>query len=157
MTHKLFIGAALSALLTTTVHAESSRIGDLMIHNPVARETAPGAKVGAGYLMIKNIGSASDTLIGGSAIFAGKVEIHTMRMENQVMKMQPLEGGLEIPPNTSVKLMPGGNHIMFMRLKNPLKAGEQQQATLEFAKAGKVEVTFDVKSIAQTMKMKHSH
>ncbi len=157
MTHKLLIGAALSVLLTTPSLADSIRIGDLMIHNPVARETAPGAKVGAGYLMIKNVGSQSERLLGGTAGFAGKVEVHTMKMENQVMKMQRLANGLEIPPNTTVKLVPGGNHIMFMRLHEQLKSGDKRKATLNFATAGEVQVTFDVKSIAQTMKLKHSH
>ena len=44
---------------------------------------------------------------------------------------------------------------MFMKLKEPLKEGESRKVTLQFEKAGKVEVEFKVKSIAETMKMQH--
>ena len=77
-------------------------------------------------------------------------------MVNQVMKMRPLANGVDIPAGATVKLMPGGNHIMFMMLKKPLKEGEQSTAKLIFERAGEKEFTFAVKSIADTMKMKHS-
>jgi len=71
-----------------------------------------------------------------------------MRMENNVMTMRPLHGGLEIKPGQTVKLAPGGYHVMFMQLKEPLKQGEVLKGELVFEKAGKVPVEYKVGAIA---------
>ena len=68
-------------------------------------------------------------------------------MSNGVMKMRPLEKGLEIAPGKTVKLAPGGYHVMLMDLKGQLKQGEKLPITLEFEKAGKVTVSFDVEGV----------
>jgi hypothetical protein len=73
-------------------------------------------------------------------------QIHQMKMDNGIMKMRPVEGGLEIKPGQTVTLDPSGYHVMLMGLKQPLKQGEHFKATLEFAKAGKVDVDFTVES-----------
>lgn len=151
----LAFSAALALFtLSSFATAKEYRIGDLVIDHPIARATAPGARVGGGYVTIYNNGSSADRLIGGQANFAGKVEVHEMKMENNVMKMKPIEGGLIIPAGGMVTLAPGANHIMFMKLSESLKAGAEHNATLSFEKAGDIEVTFQIKSIAETMKMK---
>jgi copper(I)-binding protein len=70
-----------------------------------------------------------------------------MSMSNGVMKMQELANGLEIKPGETVELKPGGLHLMFVNLKKPLTEGEHVKATLNFAKAGKVDVDFTVAGI----------
>ena len=124
--------------------ADEIKAGDLVITQAWSRATPKGAKAGAGYLTLENKGSTSDRLIGGSADVAGKVEIHEMAMSKGVMKMRPLETGLVIEPGKTVKLAPGGYHVMLMDLKSPLKQGDKLPVTLEFEKAGKVMVSFDV-------------
>lgn len=137
-------------------------IGDLKIDTPYARATVPGAPVAGGYMTITNTGSQPDRLVGGSAPFAGKVEIHEMKMQGDVMKMREIAGGLEIPAKGSVTLKPGGYHVMFMKLKEQLKEGEKRTATLVFEKAGKVDLPFAVRGMGRGMKhgghgMKHGH
>ena len=70
-----------------------------------------------------------------------------MAMKDGVATMRPVSGGLLIEPGKSVALAPGGYHIMFTDLKKPLKQGDKFAATLEFEKAGKVDVTFDVQAV----------
>lgn len=152
----LFAAAVITAPANPSL-AESVKIGDLVIKHPIARETAPASKVGVGFLKIKNKGTTSERLIGGKSDFAGDIQVHQMKMENDVMKMSEVETGLEIPPGELVILKPGGYHIMFMKLDGPLKAGEKRKVQLNFAKAGSVDVTFSVKSLADTMKLQHSH
>ena len=82
-----------------------------------------------------------------SGDIAGKVEIHEMAMNNGVMTMRPLDKGLAIEPGKTVKLAPGGYHLMLMDLKNPLKQGERCRSTLEFEKAGKVALSLDVQGV----------
>jgi copper(I)-binding protein len=65
-------------------------------------------------------------------------------MEQGVAKMRPVEGGLEIKPGETVELKPGGFHVMLTGLKQPLEKGQKVKATLEFAKAGKVDVEYAV-------------
>ena len=56
-------------------------------------------------------------------------------------------GGLTIEPGKTVKLAPGGYHLMLLDLKTPLKQGDKVPVTLEFEKAGKVKLTLDVQGV----------
>src|SRR5256885_4944440 len=128
-------------------HAQEVKAGDLVITQAWSRATPGGAKTGGGYLTIENKGSTPDRLIGGSADVAAKVEMHEMSMKNGVMTMRPLDKGLTIEPGKTVKLAPGGYHLMMMDLKGPLKQGDKVPVTLEFEKAGKVQVSLDVQGV----------
>jgi copper(I)-binding protein len=139
--------AFVAVLLAASVRAEEIRAGDLVITQAWSRATPGGAKVGGGYLTIENKGTIPDRLIGGSAEVASKVQLHEMTMDDGVMKMRPVEGGLIIDPGKTVKLAPSGYHLMIMDLKSPLKQGDKVPVTLEFEKAGKVAVTLDVEGI----------
>jgi copper(I)-binding protein len=141
---------ALAAICTEPVSAQQVKIGDLVLDQAWARATPGGAKVGGGYLTIENKGATPDRLIGGSSPAAGKIEVHEMAMNNGVMTMRPVKGGLSIPPGQSVTLAPGGYHIMLMELKAPLKKGDKVPVTLAFEKAGEVKVTLDIQGIGAT-------
>jgi copper(I)-binding protein len=134
-------------LLATPLRAEDVKAGDLAITQGWSRATPGGAKIGGGYLTIENKGTAPDRLIGGSADIAGKVEVHEMAMNNGVMTMRPLDKGLTIEPGKTVKLAPVGYHLMMFDLKGPLKQGDKLPVTLEFEKAGKVQVSLDVQGV----------
>jgi copper(I)-binding protein len=127
--------------------AQELVVGSLSIDRPWSRATPASAKVAAGYMTIRNKGTTPDRLVGGSSSAAGRLEIHEMAMKDGVMTMRPVNGGLPIEPGKSVTLAPRGYHIMFMDLKAPLKQGDKVSTTLEFEKAGKVDVTFDVQSV----------
>jgi hypothetical protein len=137
----------LAGLLAAPARAEEVKAGDLVITQGWSRATPNGAKIGSGYLTIENKGAAADRLIGGSADAAGKVEVHEMAMKNGVMTMRSLDNGLAIDPGKTVKLAPGGYHLMIFDLKSPLKQGDKLPVTLEFEKAGKVTVSLDVQGI----------
>jgi len=146
------LGAILAAWLLaffspSAVRAAEVKAGDLVISQAWTRATPGGAKTGGGYLTIENKGNAPDKLIGASADAAGKIEVHEMSMNNGVMRMRPVEGGLTIDPGKTVKLAPSGLHLMMMDLKTPLKQGDKLPLTLQFEKAGKVAVTLDVQGI----------
>jgi copper(I)-binding protein len=139
--------AMLSYLFSAPARAEEVKAGDLVITQAWSRATPGGAKVAGGYLTIENKGSAPDRLIGGSADVADKVQVHEMATNNGVMTMRPLDKGLVIEPGKTVKLAPGGYHLMLLDLKNPLKQGDKVLVTLEFEKAGKVKLAFDVQGL----------
>jgi copper(I)-binding protein len=137
----------LMALVAPAATAGSAEIGALRITAAWARATPNGAKVGGGYLTVTNTGTTPDRLLGGSSQVAKRFELHEMKSENGVMKMRPLPNGIEIKPGQTVTLKPGGEHIMLVGLSRPLKQGDHFKATLDFEKAGKVDVDFSIEGI----------
>jgi len=129
------------------VKAQQVKAGDLVITQAWSRATPNGAKTAAGYLTIQNKGTNADRLTGASADVAGKTEIHEMSMSGGVMKMRPLDNGLQIAAGKTVKLAPEGYHLMLEDLKNPLKQGDKISVMLDFEKAGKVQATLDVQGV----------
>ena len=147
LTNILFV--ALIALASTTswkAHSTETKVGSLLIQDPRARATAPGAPVGAGYLTIMNMGEQEDLLMRVDAPFAGHTEVHEIKMDGDVAKMRPLQSGLKIPAGESVNLAPGGLHIMFMDLQHPLKEGNAHTIALHFKHHGEVSVLLTVRS-----------
>jgi copper(I)-binding protein len=90
-----------------------------------SRATPGGAKVAGGYLTIVNTGPAADRLLSASTEIASKVEIHEMAVNDGVMTMRPVEGGLPIEPGRTVKFAPGGLHLMIVGLTAPLVEGDK--------------------------------
>jgi copper(I)-binding protein len=82
-------------------------VGSLHLAQPWSRATPKGANAGAAYLTVTNNGAAPDRLSCAGSDAAAQCQIHTMSMENGVMKMRPVEGGLEIKPGETVTLKPG--------------------------------------------------
>ena len=158
---------ALAAALTLTghAHAASYTVGDIEITTPWARATPKGAAVGGAYMTITNKGTTADRLIGGSSPAAARFEVHQMTMDAGVMKMRPVTGGLEIKPGATVELKPETTHVMLIGLKQPLQQGKPIKATLQFEKAGKVEVEYPIEpigaphsgSMGSMDQMKHGH
>jgi copper(I)-binding protein len=136
-----FFAAAFIALggLSLSAAAHEQKAGDLMLEHAWARATPGGAKAGAVFVTIENHGAEADQLVGASSDVAAMTELHQMVMENDVMKMSPA-GIIDIPSHGKVELKPHGLHIMLMGLKQPLVEGDTFVVTLEFAKAGKVDL-----------------
>ena len=148
MTRATFmIAAVLAALAVLPAQAADVTVGSLKISAPWTRATPKGASVGGGYMTITNTGTEPDRLVGGSTDIAKSFQVHEMKMDGGVMKMRELAGGLEIKPGQTVTLDPSGYHVMFVGLKDQLKQGGHFKATLQFAKAGKVDVDFAVEGI----------
>lgn len=138
--------AAAPAVPVSPPAGPAVRFGDLTIGSPWARATAPGAAVGGGYLQIENAGANRDRLVGASSPVAESVELHTMTMENNVMRMREL-GAIDLPAGERVELRPGGLHLMFIGLKGPLQAGQTFPVSLRFERAGEVELQFAVQQM----------
>jgi periplasmic copper chaperone A len=128
-------------------NAHDYRIGSLRIDHPWATATPQGAQVGAGYLKITNEGTQPDRLVTMTSAAARKVAAHASVKEGDVIKMRPLDKGVEIKPGETVELNPEGMHIMFEGLNAPLVAGERVKATLVFEKAGSIDVEYAVEPL----------
>ncbi|MGH8752648.1 MAG: copper chaperone PCu(A)C [Burkholderiales bacterium] len=119
----------------------------VMVTHAWVRATAPGQRVAGAYLEISS--AVPNKLIAASSPLAGSVEIHSMRLKNGVMEMRQLES-LELPAKQTVKLEPGGLHIMLLDLKRPLKLGDKVPLRLTLQRADRsktvVEVQAEVRS-----------
>jgi copper(I)-binding protein len=120
--------------------------GTLELSDLWARATPPGAPTAAGYLTITNNGSEADRLIAVATPSAAMGHIHRTAVTDGVMTMTPVDG-IEIAPGERVTLAPGGLHIMFIGLKEPLTAGGMMAMTLTFEKAGTIETYLHVVAI----------
>ncbi|MEY5051145.1 MAG: hypothetical protein RLZZ619_1075 [Pseudomonadota bacterium] len=118
------------------------KIGALKIEDAKARATVPAQKMSGGFMKIENKGGA-DKLLAASSSVSKTMELHTMSMEGNVMKMREIKG-IDIPANGKVELKSGGLHLMFIDLKEQLKPGSTIKVKLKFEKAGEVEVPFKV-------------
>jgi hypothetical protein len=128
-------------------NAKDYDVGSIHISQPWARATPKGASTGAAYMAITNNGTASDRVSCVSSDVSAGCQIHTMTMDNGVMKMRPVEGGLEIKPGETVTLHPSSLHIMLTNLKHPLTQGQDVKITLKFDHAGTVEVDSPIAGI----------
>jgi copper(I)-binding protein len=152
------VGAAV--LLSRQARGEDYSAGALRIGNPWTRATPKGAAVAGGYMKITNSGTAPDRLVGGSSEVAGRFEIHSMVVEQGVAKMRPVEAGLEIKAGETVELKPGSFHVMLLGLERPLEKGQKVKGTLEFEKAGRVDIEYTVEALGTTSPAaggKHRH
>jgi copper(I)-binding protein len=145
------LAAALAVVLgqpsVSPAEAGDYDVGAIHIADTWARATPKGASAAAGYMTVTNNGTTPDRLSCVSSDASAKCQIHSMTMENGVMKMRPVEGGLDVKPGESVMLKPAGVHMMFLDLKHPLEPGKTVAATLQFEKAGTVQVEFPIAAI----------
>lgn len=124
--------------------AMAQQTSSMQIESPWARPTIGKSKLTAAYMRIVNNGSEPDHLVAASSPAAGKVELHDNIRDGDVMKMREVKT-IEIKPGDKVELKPAGLHMMVLDLKQPLKPGQSLPMTLQFEKAGKIQVDVPVR------------
>jgi len=138
----LLSAAALAALLALPAAAQVA-VTDAWI-----RGTVPGQKATGAFMQLTSLSDMA--LVGAASPAAKVVEIHQMRQEGGMMKMNAVDR-VALPANKTVELKPGGYHIMMMDLTQPLRDGESIPLTLTFEdKAGKKQ-TVEVKAAVRAL------
>ncbi len=128
---------------------ETFAANGITVSGAYTRASPPSAASAGGYLTIVNAGDTADTLVGATSKSAGKLEVHQMKMEGDIMKMAPVEGGLDIPAGGTVTLEPMGYHLMFMQLLMPFKQGECVEVVLQFTNAGELPIELNIGTLSQ--------
>ncbi|MGH1353922.1 MAG: copper chaperone PCu(A)C [Thalassovita sp.] len=130
----------------------------IMVNDPYARVSAKMSSSGAAFMVIENHTGHADHLVSAASDVAEKVELHTHKEDsNGVMRMLHVEEGFMLPADGSIEMKRGGHHVMFLGLKKPLKDGDTVHVTLQFEKAGAVEVDVPVDLKRKPMHGKMDH
>lgn len=117
----------------------------IMVQDPYARVSAKMSSSGAAFMIIENHTGQADHLAGVTSDVAERVELHTHKEDaNGVMRMVHVAEGFDLPKDGNIEMVRGGHHVMFMGLKEQLKDGDVIHVTLQFEKAGNVEVDVPV-------------
>ncbi len=124
--------------------AQDYVLGSIQIKHPWSRALPDVARNGAAYMTLVNNGTTADRLISASSPIAARVGFHRHAMEDEVMRMRPLEA-IEVVPGQPSVLAPGGLHIMLMGLKEPLHKDKSFALTLNFEHAGSIELLVTVR------------
>ena len=132
----------------------SPALAQITITDAWARATAPGAKIGAGYMTIRNGAKAPDKLLSASSPAAEKVQTHLTVKEGDIFRMREVKG-YDIPAGGAFELKPAGAHLMLVNLKAPLNEGDKVPLTLRFERAGEVKTELHVGRLTDTGK--HGH
>lgn len=123
--------------------ADGIHIEDMWIRPP-----AVAGGNGALYMTLRNAGDTADRMLTVETAIAQAVELHETQNDNGVMRMQPLEGGVEVPARQDVEFGPGGKHVMLLNVTDPLAVGQAVTVTLTFEKAGHVTLAIPVAEAA---------
>lgn len=118
--------------------AAQTQVSDAWVRGTIAQQTASGA-----FMQIKS--PKGGKLVGVSSPIAGMVELHSMSIEGNMMRMQPI-ASVDLPAGRAVELKPGGMHVMLMGLKGPLKAGDSVPLTLTIEGTGGQRETLQVQA-----------
>lgn len=146
----LFAVAAFVACCASTASAQTVKVEDAWIRTSVQGQSATGA-------FMKLTARENTRLVSVSSPVAGVAELHEMKLENDVMKMRALSGGLELPAGRTVELKPGGYHVMLMDLKAALPKDSTVPMTLVFKDAKGVESRLEIKLPVATAMAAHKH
>jgi hypothetical protein len=144
----------LALLWSGAVQAQNVIVKDAWIRGTVQGQNATGA-------FMELTGKSNARLVGGTTPLTKKAELHHMKVENGVMKMSPV-AGIDVPAGKTIKLAPGGYHLMLMNLQKPLNAGDKVPLQLTFELADKkreiVDLSVEVRDIrGQAAGHRHGH
>jgi periplasmic copper chaperone A len=129
----------------------------LVVEGPWMRATAPSAPVAAGYLAVRNDGDSQDRLLSIYSPAAREVQIHEVRHEDGISRMRQLSDALPLAAGTTLTMQPGGLHLMFIGPTQPIVEGARVPATLQFERAGAVQVEFQVRGMGAMSPDVHSN
>lgn len=123
---------------------------DIVAQHPYARATPPNAPTSAVFAELVNNGDSDRTIVAASTPAAGKVELHDVIKDGDVMKMRQVEA-FTVPAQGKLVLKPGSFHIMLFDLKQPFNEGDSIDVQLTFKNGEQVAFTAPIKKVMKGM------
>jgi copper(I)-binding protein len=141
MKFPILIGTAMLAFGATAFAAAPASVPAQVQHAWI--RWLPAGLPAAGYAVIRNLGDGTLRLTGAGSPDYGMVMLHHSRLARGDSTMERVDH-LDIPAHGSVKLAPGGYHLMLSHARRPVKPGDTVQVTLEFAGGTTLQADFSV-------------
>ena len=136
---------SIAAVLLSLFVIATAEAGDgLEMRDGWVREAPPGAMALAAYMTLSNTGETDRKLVSASGPAFGAVELHRSVVEDGMARMLP-QDSMPIPAGGELVLKPGDYHLMLMRPKSALKAGDQVELSLGFDDGSTMPVTLPVR------------
>ncbi len=145
MSFKSNLLAAATLLTLTGAALADDTTATITVNDPYARSSMASSATGAAFMMVTNGSDQDDRLVAAKSDIAERVELHThIEDANGVMQMREVEDGFAVAAGETHALKRGGDHVMFLGLKQPLNDGDIIPLTLSFENAGDVVVDVPV-------------
>lgn len=145
----------LLSMLVLTLISSSSFAASVDVVQPYVRAVPPGHPNSAAFMVLKNTSEQDRALVNAHSNVSKVVELHTHKKEGGMMRMRRVKQ-IDIKAGSETVLKPGGLHVMFIGLKQQLKAGDKVELELEFDDGATIKLTVPVKVVAG-MRKKQLH
>ena len=145
----------LLSMLVLTLISSSSFAASVDVVQPYIRAVPPGHPNSAAFMVLKNTSEQDRALVNAHSNVSKVVELHTHKKEGGMMRMRRVKQ-IDIKAGSETVLKPGGLHVMFIGLKQQLKAGDKVELELEFDNGATIKLTVPVKVVAG-MRKKQMH
>ncbi len=134
---------SVSAVLLVISSVAMAKTG-LRVEDPWVRMVPPVSVTTAGYFRMCNKTDADNALVAVSSPAAKVVEMHTVEESNGASTMKQIQS-VEMPAGSCTEFAPGGRHLMFIDLVNPLNKDDKVAVTLRFKNGEELKAMFEVK------------
>lgn len=135
------VAAAMLLVAAPSAHAE----GKLGVYDAWIRQAPPGSTMTAGYATLKNEGDAPIKVLTVQSDAFRQSSVHETVVERGVSRMRELPR-IDLAPDTTVELKPGGAHLMLSDPRHPILVGDKVHVVFLLADGTRVETYFDVVS-----------
>ena len=152
-----FINLLIFVTCISSSYANSINVNGLLISDFWIKPTIGNHKMTSGYLTIENTNNIDERLVSLTSEISKKTQLHDMVVQNDIIMMKHLLGGVVIKANSKVTFRPGSYHIMFMKLTKPLIVMDKYQVTLRFKNSGSLIISMPVLSKKSNNKTKKHH
>lgn len=157
---KVFKNIALISLLFLAGTAQAGEV--VTAKDAWIREAPPGAQALAGYMQLHNSSEQSREVVSAVSPAFESVMLHKTVFEGEMSKMIH-QRSITIPAKGSVSFEPNGYHLMMMKPKHSIRAGDKVTVTLSFRNGETLDVSHEVRAtmgghgMGQSEKEMHHH
>ena len=131
-------------LILTLLMIPALARAELEVSDAWIKQLPPTVPVRAGYMTIQNTGDTAARIVGADSESFGSVEIHESLMQDGMMRMEQREV-LVIEAGATLRLEPGGLHLMLMMPAQPTSPGEIHRVVLRLGDGSTRSVDMTVK------------
>jgi copper(I)-binding protein len=129
-----------TALLLTLFTALAAAADSIVVENAWIREAPPGARMLAGYMVVKNLTDTDARLVSVDSPAFAHVMMHKSETVDGMARMIH-QDSLLVPAHDALALQPGSFHLMMPAPEKRLTEGDTVKLMLRFADERRLEVT----------------